>query len=71
MEKDYVFVYRDKYGKVVDKTNFRDADQRQAKTFFSMLMHQKGVRTGQMFEVISDIGLTNLIDESEIYHYGE
>lgn len=70
MNSNYVIVVRNKQNVLVNSTNiFCPLDE--AKDFLNILMHQTGVRTGELYKKIDDAGVTVLVEEREIYHYGE
>ena len=67
----YTIVVRNKMDEVINKTDMLCQDLAEAKVFLNILMHQHGVRKGQLFKRIDDVGFATLVDESEIYHHGE
>jgi hypothetical protein len=71
----YLIVTKNKHDKVISSTPiFGDIDM--AKDLMGMLIYQTGVRTGQLFKREKDkmgrvVGYNILVEEREIYHYGE
>ena len=71
----YLILTRDKNNQIISSNEIYCGVE-SAKILMGMLIYQTGVRTGQLFKREKDrngntIGFITLVDEAEIYHYGE